>query len=297
MAISICGAAVDQSKRELIVHGTRELPVACYGDDLQRSEVPWHWHEEFEAVVIVEGELVLGVGNATEVIHKGDGCFINSGVIHSCWAQENSACRIHSVVFHPDFIGGALESVFYQQYLNPLLQRSVFGYAHLSQEILWQAEAIRAIESVWQAFSSEEYGYEIEARNQLSTLICHLRANCLSGKRVQNGKAQKNEQRIKSMLQFIHEHFPENLTTAQIAQSASISESECLRCFRSTIRETPIHYLRQYRLRQAAYLLITTQEKIATIANRCGFDDLSYFAKAFREMHGLSPSKYRERKP
>lgn len=297
MAISICGAAVDQSKRELVIHGTRELPVACYGDDLQRNDVPWHWHEEFEAIVVVEGTMVLGVGNTTEVILEGDGCFINSGLIHSCWAQEGSACRIRSVVFHPDFIGGTPESVFYQQYLNPLLKHSVFGYTYLSQEVRWQAETICAIDSTWEAFSSEKHGYEFEARNQLSSLICHLHANCLSNERTVDAKALKNEQRIKIMLQFIHEHFSENLTTAQIAQSASISESECLRCFRATIRETPIHYLRQYRLRQAAYLLTTTQEKIATIANRCGFDDLSYFAKAFREIQGSSPSEYRQRKP
>ena len=77
------------------------------------------------------------------------------------------------------------------------------------------------------------------------------------------------------MLQYIQEHFPEALTVSHIAASAGVSESEALRCFRATIGVPPVHYLRQYRIRQAASLLISDSRSVAEIGALCGFEDAS----------------------
>lgn len=66
-----------------------------------------------------------------------------------------------------------------------------------------------------------------------------------------------------------------------------------LRCFRATIGTTPIRYLREYRIEQAANRLSNSQASIADIAAACGFQDISYFTKTFREMKGLTPKAYR----
>ena len=97
------------------------------------------------------------------------------------------------------------------------------------------------------------------------------------------------------MLQFVHDHYSDEVTMGQIAASAAVSESECLRCFRATVDTTPIRYLRQYRIRQAARLLCHTEERISDIASRCGFQDMSYFTKSFREQLGCTPTEYRRR--
>ena len=79
----------------------------------------------------------------------------------------------------------------------------------------------------------------------------------------------------------------------EIAGSASLSESECLRCFHNTIGTTPIQYLKSYRIKKAAELLSNTERKIVDIGMACGFQDMSYFAKAFRGIYGCTPSEYR----
>ena len=105
-------------------------------------------------------------------------------------------------------------------------------------------------------------------------------------------KHLRDSERIKAMLQFIMDNYGEAIDTAAIAQSASVSESECLRCFRATIGTTPIRYLREYRIEQAANRLAISQASIADIAAGCGFQDISYFTKTFREMKGVTPKVY-----
>ena len=96
------------------------------------------------------------------------------------------------------------------------------------------------------------------------------------------------------MLQYIQEHYGGELTLAKIAESASVSENECLRCFRSMIGSTPIQYVKQLRVQKAAELLVSTNRKISDIGAECGFQEMSYFAKTFRELKGCTPGDFRK---
>ena len=96
------------------------------------------------------------------------------------------------------------------------------------------------------------------------------------------------------MIQYIQDHYREPISLEEIAASASISESELFRCFHTVIGTTPASYLKQYRLQQAARLLLTTDWKIMEIGQHCCFQEMSYFAKAFRRAYGRSPSAYRK---
>ena len=108
-------------------------------------------------------------------------------------------------------------------------------------------------------------------------------------------KKLRDSQRMKNMLQYIDENYSENITINEIAGSVSLSVSECLRCFHSTIGTTPIQYLKAFRIKKAAELLTNTNMKIVDIGIICGFQDMSYFAKTFRNIYGCTPSKYREK--
>lgn len=295
MPISICNITLDKHGQELEKHGTAAFPIACYDDDVSVSPVPWHWHEDLEAIVVTEGTLLLGCGSEQFILQAGEGFFINSGVLHGCWDHQSSGCRIRSIVFHPGLVGGGQESIFFQKYLNPILENRDSGSLLLSPQIPWQAAIVDHIDSAWRAVNYEPPGYEFDVRNHLSGMILLLHNNLPACGTEDNQRSQRNTQRIKGMLQFIHAHYPEKITVTEIARSVSISESECLRCFRNTVQLTPNQYLRQYRIRQAANLLASTEEKISAIAHGCGFEDLSFFAKTFREMKGVSPSDYRSR--
>ena len=79
-----------------------------------------------------------------------------------------------------------------------------------------------------------------------------------------------------------------------IAASASVSASECLRCFHSIIHCTPIQYLRRYRIQRSAELLRQTDMSVSEIGVLCGFQEMSYFARSFKEIRGCTPTEYRK---
>lgn len=295
MALSECNVRVDATGRELIEHGRTAFPVACYHDDLQKESVPWHWHEELEVAVVTEGEAVVAVDAERCRAKAGEGFFINSGVLHGCWNVDTSSCYFHSVVFHPRLVGGNMDSIFWSNYLRPVMENTSLKSIILKPEISWHKDILNSVEAAWQSCRQEAPGYEFAVRNAISQVIFQIASHAGSAAKQASLKALRDETRIKQMLRYIHEHYPEEINLEAIAESAVVSESESLRCFRNTIGTTPIQYLKAYRLQRAAELLKNTEEKIVDIGVQCGFQDMSYFAKAFRTVYRCSPSEYRER--
>ena len=198
-------------------------------------------------------------------------------------------------MFHPRLVGGGLDSVFHQRYIQPLLEHPEFRIQILRPGISRQKTALKAMEQAWQLCVGEAEDYEFQVRTELSMLILQLCRNMPAAHPRAGSRSLREEERIKAMLTFIHQNYGQHIDTSRIAASALISESECLRCFRSTISTTPIQYLKEYRIQQAAAMLTGTQDKVSDIAARCGFQDMSYFSKTFRQKYGCSPVEYRNR--
>ena len=296
MALAACSSAVtDAAGRELAVHGTARFPIACYLDDLDADSVYWHWHEEWEALVVVQGAAIVAAGSEKVTLRAGQGCFFNAGVLHAAWGVPGTACRFHSLVFHPRLVGGGLDSVFWQDYVVPLQESPALRAVWLDGTAPWHAAAEAAVDAAWQACVQEPAGYVFTVRAALSRLTQLLLENHPQPRRPVPERTLREGARIKTMLQYVQAHFAEPLTTAAIAQSAAVSESECLRCFRHTIGVPPLQYVRQLRLQTAARLLLTTDRRSGDIGAQCGFADTSYFTKTFRQWKGCAPGAYRAR--
>ena len=197
------------------------------------------------------------------------------------------------MVFHPRLIGGGIDSVFWQAYLRPLIGSGIRSVA-LDGGQPWQARALECIESAWQEGAREAPGYEFRVRAALSELVFLLWQHLPREKAVISEKTLRDSERIKRMLRYVQQNYTEEISVADIAASASISQSECLRCFRSTIGMPPIQYVKRFRVQRAAELLSSTAQKIADIGAQCGFLDTSYFTRCFREVKGMSPGEYRQ---
>lgn len=283
----------DPKGREMIAHGTALFPVACYHDDLREIPVAWHWHEELEVLIVEEGTARVGVSGQDFLVHKGEGFFINAGVLHGVWMENTSGeCRLRSIVFHPRFVAGSRDSVLWQKYVEPLIGDSGRPYAHFSGGLPWEQEAAENVARAWLACAQEDDGFEFAVRQLLSRIVFLLLKNFRSDRKPSR-RMLRSEERTKQMLQFIQSRLAEELTLGAIAESASISENECLRCFRSVLGISPMQYVKQTRLQKAAELLALTDRKVADIGSECGFQEMSYFAKAFRTQLGCTPSQYR----
>ena len=292
MAVQVCNIVVASSEgRELAQHGSPMFPIACYAEDMTADSVAWHWHEEFEYILSEKGILYVDVNKTRVRLNQGEGIFVNSGALH---AVEQSPALLHSCVFHPRLVGGNPDSVFWQKYLQPLLTDPSRPCAVLRPTVDWQHEAIEDMERAFRAVVNEIPGYEFKTRAALSEMIFQLVSHAPAVQAMPK-KALRNADRIKTMLQFIQEHYAEDISVEQVASSASISPSECLRCFHDMIGTTPNQYLRDQRAQRAAELLCGTGLRVTEIAMQCGFQDASYFARAFRQVYGCGPTEYRRK--
>ena len=243
-------------------------------------------------LVVSEGSVLAAAGGEKYRLETGEGLFINAGVLHADWPLNAGACRLHSMVFHPRLVGGSPDSVFWQKYLQPLLTDPSRPCAVLRPRVEWQRTAIEAMEQAFRAVVNEVPGYEFKTRAALSELLFQLVSHAPAVQAMPK-RALRSADRIKTMLQFIQEHYTEEVSVEQIAASASISPSECLRCFHDMIGTTPNQYLRDQRAQRAAELLCGTGLRVSEIALQCGFQDASYFARAFRQVYGCGPTEYR----
>lgn len=294
MALSDCNVTIDQSNKELVQHGQTMFPIACYDDNLSAMSVPWHWHDDFEFIIMTEGVAHVQIENRTLSLHKGDAVFINTAILHSIDRATIGHSRCHSLVFHARLIGGSIDSIFWQKLITPIIQDKFFRYLSLDHTIDWQVEIINLFATAWNAVAKETDDYENDVRYYLSKAFRLLNAHRQTTNTISSKQEQRNAERLKIMIQYIEDNYANELSLHMIAASANISESACLRCFRQVIDSTPIRYLMQYRIEKASDLLKYSNEYSNEIAILCGFSDISYFSKCFRETKGCTPLEFRK---
>lgn len=285
--------------REVVTVGTPQFPVQMWGRWNWKGtlrEVPCHWHEELELNLTTEGrELVLADGKSI-LLEAGQGVFVNSGVLHgSRTAPGCKGFQHNSVLFRPTLVGGASGSVYWQRYVSPVLRAPECRCIPLRGETDWERQVLDQMRRMVQLWEQQTSGYEFAMRDALSQIILLFKENCVREVPVPSAREVRDTERLKQMIDFVRHHQDEDLTTAQIAASASLSVSECLRCFRRMMDLTPKEYLTQHRIRCAATLLEQTGKSIGEIAAECGFPDMSYFARVFRAQRGCTPTEYRAR--
>jgi signal transduction histidine kinase/AraC-like DNA-binding protein len=79
--------------------------------------------------------------------------------------------------------------------------------------------------------------------------------------------------------------------TAMTAE-IGMSRMQLFRKLKALTNQTPSEFIRTIRLKRAAQLLQKKFGNVAEITYEVGFNNLSYFAKCFRELYGVSPSEY-----
>ena len=136
--------------------------------------------------------------------------------------------------------------------------------------------------------------YEFIVREKLSRICLFLYGEFGPRADTRNIPLDQDGFRIRKMLAFIHKNYADDISVAEIAGMADISERECLRCFQKTIQLSPIQYLLKYRIMHGAEMLLENPaDSISEIATSCGFDSPSNFSKIFKRYYNCTPREYR----
>lgn len=102
------------------------------------------------------------------------------------------------------------------------------------------------------------------------------------------------EQKIYEISAYIHSHYSEDLTLNSLSEQFYISPSYLSREFKATTHFNLTAYIQETRIKNAQYLLSSSDEKIADVAERCGFTSFSQFNRTFNRISGMSPRAYRQ---
>ena len=265
-----------------------EYPYVFHHVDLSKTLIPWHWHEELEFCYVQAGSVKVSTAGQSQIFEKGEGFYINSNVLTAM--TETADCIIDSHLFHPVFLGGHFKSVFETKYLNPVLQNRNLDMLPIRGKTDTQRKLLQKIRQLSRL--QENFDVEMQTRNLLSE-IWLLFLEELKNTQLKSVPA-KNQDRILTMMAYIQENYARKITLQEVADASAVSTRECLRCFQTSIRQSPMEYLVDYRIQMAAGLLETTDLSVTEIAMRTGWGSNSYFTKMFRRIRGKTPNAYRK---
>lgn len=289
---------LNESGEEVSLGSDTTSPIKLFIDELPENSLSFarsHWHTSIQLSIVIKGCIEVTVNDQAFILHKGDGIIINSNVLHHMNTYGKRDSATFSIQMASEVICGQNYISLHSKYVAPVVCNTRFPCIALHRSEVWQRRVLTCLHNAMRAEAKKEIGYELEIKTLLADiwllLLRHLPG--LTDKIAV--EAGFDDKRIKMMLGFIHENYLEKITLADIAASASISQSECCRCFQRLLKATPFEYLMRYRIESAARLLATTDILIPVIAAKTGFSEVSYFYRVFKKMTRHTPKEYRER--
>ena len=99
---------------------------------------------------------------------------------------------------------------------------------------------------------------------------------------------------VKKAIEYIHEHYREQLTLNDIAAHVYVSPSYVSRMFGREVGKNFVDFLNEVRIEKAKELLSDVRYKTYEIADRVGIQDARYFSRLFKKYTGKTPTEFRE---
>ncbi|MBN8201010.1 AraC family transcriptional regulator [Bacillus sp. NTK034] len=282
---------VDESLKELTSHRTVVLPVACYetkiADNIQ-GKIPLHWHEEIQFILSVKGDAMVHINEEKLAVKEGEGIFINSGCLHS--AEDVSGdCVYICLNVSPHFL---LPEELYSSYIFPYISATNLPYIILKPSEDWGKSILESMMEIKKLINDNSPFYEINITSLLTFIWQQLIRN---GFQLEYSQTEvEKHKRMKEMLNWIHQHFAEKVTLADIAKAGRLNNSECCRYFKKILKTTPINYLIHYRIQKSLPLLQERDSNVTEVAFKVGFNSSSYFIEKFRKSMNMTPLAYKK---
>lgn len=287
--------AIDENLMETVQHGDRNYPFKYYYENLALFDfncVEWHWHTELEFVYVESGTVTMWLGEKKFTLPEGNGVFINSRILHRFYSPTEAV--IPNFVCMPCFIAPE-DSLVYRKYIFPVISSSL-AFQTFHKEVQWQEEVLSTMKQIIAAQSRAET-CELVTLALMQELWLKLYENLdfvHTKERIDDSAA--SQARLQLMMQYMHQNYQSNISLEDLSDYVMLSKSTVLNLFRSYLHTTPIKYLINYRLNEAAVLLAKTEKKISTVSDETGFNNVDYFCRLFKKHYQVTPTQYRKKK-
>lgn len=292
---------VDNQYRELKMHGSEEYPILISKEVLSRYDKGYflnHWHPEIEFTYIIEGEILYTVNGLEHLLKKGQGIFCNQNMMHSGKMHNRQDCKYLSITFLPKLIYGFELSRIKTKYIDEIVKNPFLTHLILLDNDLDARNILEILSEVHSLSLNDKEMNELKLLTFLSAIWLNLYNSFEKSKNECSVYSynEKDLNRLKKILEYIHNNYSNKLFLEEIAGSINICTNECCRFFKKHMNSTISTYILSYRVEKSLYLLENTDLSITDLAHSIGFSSASYYTKTFRKQLGVTPIQYRNRK-
>ncbi len=287
---------VDNNLQSEVDYGSLEFPLEVFFDDLCKYDIGfirWHWHKEVQFAIVKKGTVEFFFLDKSLKLSEGDGIFINSNSLHQIKPVIPGSIVIN-IAFNYTLIGGHNLSIIDRKYISPIVNSNSLDFLLLDNNVKWNKDIIMKLFEICDLYEKGNFGYELSIKNLLCSLWLILACSLIPNLNLASKFNRYEEEKIKVMLEYIHNNFSRAIRLEDISDSVHISKSECCRCFKKYLKMSPFEYLMQYRIIEASSLLQNTTKPITEIMSLVGFNDASYFTKIFKRFTNYTPTQYRK---
>lgn len=201
----------------------------------------------------------------------------------NCWNKPawNSDCSVLSLLFGRRQLGFSLVS----KYAQDKGFYDVQKYSVQTQS----GHAMDHILAALNALSREQKKKPVD--EHLLTALISYALTMLSSPKLQLKK--RSEDIYQEICIYIQENFHRSISRSSIAQRFNISANHLSRLFRQQGHMTLADYITWVRIDRAKFMLKKYPFKLGEVALRCGYQDMNYFCRVFKNKTGKTPSEYR----
>lgn len=284
--------------KENALHGTKEFPAGFYPTQipLTYQDMLVHWHEEMEFARVSSGTLYYDIDQIRYALHEGDLLLIAPDTLHSAHQLQQEQAAVDSIVFHLRLAGLDTSDACTQRYVRPLREGSlrIPPVLHPGDALYEQVNACFC--ELWACRNPELPYRELRFKGQLYLLIQLLwQLSADSAVSLPSRAFRQYEDKLKLALAYMQEHYAEPVTIRELSGLCGFSQVHFMNIFKAALGCTCIEYLVEYRLARAALQLQETDHSVMQIALDNGFQNTSYFNRAFKRQYQVTPSAFRKR--
>ena len=270
-----------------------------------------HFHETIEMHFIIYGQRLLFVDQETFRMVPHTCMVVNHNIIHKTSTAPNMPPDHHNFILQLD------RSVFDEKFREFGLKGfdefgSLYGGLARFNDTEWQLvlsviDAFKAacederngITSSMEDLHSFLYLQTVElagifAKSRRRDLQSNLKEKGIETAEQQSVVKTGIHQKVHDIAMYLQGHTGDNVTLDEVAKQFYMSKSYLTRVFRNITGFSVIEYITYIRVRKAQQLLIDSDTSITDIADICGFGNVTYFEKVFKQMTGQTPGQYRK---
>lgn len=259
-----------------------------------QPDILFHWHRDLELIYVHEGTAQFHIDYDYFHSEAGDIILIRPNALHSIHPIEHEEHIMDALNFQLDLLGYSTLDQVSLHYLQPL-DHGQLDFVRVIKPCDPAYQEIKAC-----LLSALEIGYErkdffeLALKAQLHQLLYLLFAHNYVRSKEISLEGYRKEEKIRTIIDYISDHYAEELTVDLLAQLCGYSPTHFMNFFKKHLGSSSMEYIIQFRLRKACQLLEHSSLSILDISSQVGFNNLSNFNRQFKKYYQTSPSQYRK---